>query len=122
MPFRKGRTRRAADRYDRQPLQPPMPVGSMIWRETSTVAIDETPGASSAASTAFVGGFNHVWIGQRLDVRIQLLQERYADLNQVAWLVAARVVLSQHGSVAVRCPRQPRGGGGRFSAALTGNR
>lgn len=75
---------------DGQPLMAPRPLQQVNIRESSKVLTNETQGVSTDASAVFCGGFRHLWIGQRLGVRILPLRERYADYNQIAWLVAAR--------------------------------
>ncbi|GMV07918.1 MAG: hypothetical protein AMXMBFR53_41930 [Gemmatimonadota bacterium] len=72
------------------PLLRPPSITDWTFRATAQVSNAETQGSASDASTIFVGGFRELWIGSRLDVRVEVLRERYADTLQTGFLVYAR--------------------------------
>lgn len=73
-----------------QPLERPPALREWTFRETSKIPNDMTQGTANNASAAFVGNFSSLWIGERLDVEVEPLRERYADNLQVGFLVFAR--------------------------------
>lgn len=87
---RTGETVEGLTATDGQPLRRPPAMENWRFRETSKIPTDESQGTADDASTAFVGGFPFLWIGQRLDVRVETLRERFADNLQVGFLVHAR--------------------------------
>ncbi len=59
---------------DNQPLMAPKPFEAI--RMLTTTAIPTDGGAGSDESTIFMGNFNHLLIGIRSDIRIEVLKER----------------------------------------------
>jgi HK97 family phage major capsid protein len=76
-----------------QPLRKPPSVEPMPLFSTTQIKTDRTQGTSSDASNAYVGDFSQLVVGVRpqLQIRFQILQERFSDNLQVgllAWLRA----------------------------------
>lgn len=66
-----------------QPLQAPADVASLD-RYVSNQIPSYTQGTmANVATDVFVGDFTQLLIGQRLDITIQVLTERYADTGQI---------------------------------------
>ena len=74
-----------------QPLARPTPITKIAFRQTSNIAVAETQGSATDASSVYVGGWPNLWIGVRLDPQIQVLRERYSDCYQFGFLASARV-------------------------------
>lgn len=63
----------------------------------ATTAIPVNGGSGSDESTLFVGNFNHLLIGIRSGVRVEVLRERYADTHQYGLVAHMRFdVAVQH--------------------------
>lgn len=76
-----------------QPLRPPAALDGLPMLSSSQLSTARTQGTSTDASNAYVGDFSQVIIGVRpsLQLRFQVLQERFSDNLQVgllAWLRA----------------------------------
>ena len=65
-----------------QPLRKPDAVLDFEWF-TSNQIPTYTQGTATTATDVFLGDFTELIIGQRLDMQIQVLTERYADLGQI---------------------------------------
>lgn len=73
-----------------QPLLPPTRIANIPRLATTSLPITETQGTSTDASTLFAGDFAEVLLGLRTDLRIQLLDQTYAENGQVAFLAWMR--------------------------------
>jgi HK97 family phage major capsid protein len=76
-----------------QPLRKPEAIASLPTLYSSQIATDVTHGVNDDTSSAYVGDFRQMIVGVRpsLNVRFQILQERFSDNLQVgllAWLRA----------------------------------
>ena len=76
-----------------QPLRKPEAIASLPTLYSSQIATDVTHGAIDDTSSAYVGDFRQMIVGVRpsLNVRFQILQERFSDNLQVgilAWMRA----------------------------------
>lgn len=69
-------------------LRRPEDLAATALLKTNKIAING--GASADESTAYIGRFSDVVWGQRTQIVIQRLSERYADTGQVAFLVWLR--------------------------------
>lgn len=74
---------------DNQPLNAPSVVSAVPFLATTAVPTDGGTGTNE--STIITGAFDHLLIGMRQDIRIEILRERYADYNQYAYLVTLRM-------------------------------
>ncbi|TVP45942.1 MAG: hypothetical protein EA350_07750, partial [Gemmatimonadales bacterium] len=64
----------------------PQAIEGWDFAETTQVPVTE-----AGLSSAFVGNFRNLWIGQRLAVTVQVLSEAFATSNwATGFLVAAR--------------------------------
>jgi HK97 family phage major capsid protein len=79
-------------------LQMPPALTDFPRRSTMQVPNNLTQGSSNVTSDAFVAAWSTVLIGTRVPLRIRVLEERYADTGQVAFLADLR------GDVAVAQP------------------
>ncbi len=80
---------------DNQPLMAPKPFEAI--RMLTTTAIPTDGGAGSDESTIFMGNFNHLLIGIRSEIRIEVLKERYADYHQYGLVAHMRAdIAAQH--------------------------
>jgi HK97 family phage major capsid protein len=73
-----------------RPLGRPKAIENLPFLVTSKLPINETQGTSSLASHAFMGNFAEMLIGMRTELRIQVLQEKYADNLQYGFLCYLR--------------------------------
>jgi HK97 family phage major capsid protein len=73
-----------------QPLRKPQAIENLPFLVTSKLPITETQGTASTASHAVMGYFPDLFVGVRTSLRIQVLQEKYADNNQVGFLATLR--------------------------------
>lgn len=71
-------------------LDKPATIRDLPFLVSSQLPINETQGASSTASSIYVGDFADLWIGMRMGLSIKLLTERYADYGQVAIMAMMR--------------------------------
>jgi HK97 family phage major capsid protein len=91
-----------AKTYDttNQPMRQPPDVEQMQKYATAQIPAGFTQGTSTTnMSDVFVGDWTQLIIGQRLDVTVQTLVERYAELGQVG------IVVHWRGDVAPARPR-----------------
>jgi len=69
-----------------QPLRMPQAIEGWTFAETTQV-----PVTGGGLSSAFVGNFRNLWIGQRLAINVQVLTEAFATSNwATGFLVSAR--------------------------------
>jgi HK97 family phage major capsid protein len=73
-----------------QPLQPPPRIAAIPRLVTSAASIAETQGTASTASSILLGDFSQVFVGMRTALQINVLNERYADTGQVAFVLWMR--------------------------------
>lgn len=73
-----------------QPLQRPAYIANMPFYQTTSVPITDTYGSSSVASKLFIGDWSQLYFGVRSGVTIHPLKERYAEYNQIGFLVTMR--------------------------------
>jgi HK97 family phage major capsid protein len=73
-----------------QPLMRPELLKDMRFLTTTKLSITETQGSAENASSVVIGGFNELIIGVRSQVKIRVLEERYAEKYQVGFLVSMR--------------------------------
>lgn len=75
---------------DGNPLRVPEMVAAVRSLPTTSVPIDQTQGTSNAASSILFGDFTKMLIGMRNELVIRVLNERYADYNQVGFVFGMR--------------------------------
>jgi HK97 family phage major capsid protein len=73
-----------------QPLQPPPRVAGVPLLVTTSMPINETQGTATAASSIIMGDFREALIGLRTDITIRVLDQRFADTGEVAFLAWMR--------------------------------
>lgn len=59
----------------------PRDVANVPWVLTTTMPTNETQGTSSACSSILAGPWNRGILGMRVDLQMDVLKERYADLG-----------------------------------------
>lgn len=69
-----------------QPLARPSYLDGFNFLPTTQVKINNTVGASTDCSDAFLADWSQLLVGVRTELRIEPLKERYADNGQVAWI------------------------------------
>jgi HK97 family phage major capsid protein len=89
---------KAADTTN-QPMRQPPDVEAISKFVTNQIPSGFTQGTGTLMSDLFVGDFTQLLVGQRLDVTVKVLDQRYAELGQTA------VLCSWRGDVAVARPR-----------------
>jgi len=82
-----------------QPLRRPADLDALQWFVSNQIPSYTQGTMSNVATDVFCGDFSQLLIGQRLDVSIQLLTERYADNGQIG------IVATWRGDVGVARPR-----------------
>lgn len=75
---------------DGQYIPAPSYVASIPILATSQVATDLTVGTGTNTSDAFVGDFRHLWVGIRESFGMQVLNEKYADTGEIAFVCHLR--------------------------------
>jgi HK97 family phage major capsid protein len=73
-----------------QPLQRPAYIANMPFYQTTSVPITQSYGSSNVASSLFIGDWSQLYFGVRSGVTIHPLKERYAEYNQIGFLVTMR--------------------------------
>jgi predicted phage gp36 major capsid-like protein len=69
---------------DNQPLQRPPVLDQFRWFSTAQIPANFTQGTSTTnMSDVFDGDWRQLIIGQRLDLQVQTMVERYAALGQI---------------------------------------
>lgn len=71
-------------------MRQPPDVEAIDKYVTNQIPSGFTQGTGTLMSDLFVGNFEQLLIGQRLDLTIQALTERYAELGQVGILATWR--------------------------------
>ncbi len=82
-----------------QPMRQPPDVEQIAKYVTNQIPSGFTQGTGTLMSDVFVGDWSQLLIGQRLDLTVQTLTERYAELGQVGILATWR------GDVQIARPR-----------------
>lgn len=78
-----------------QPLNMPNALNGIPMLTTTAIPVDG--GAGTNESTIFVGNFNHLLIGVRSAIRVEVLKERYADTLEYGLIAHMRFdVALQH--------------------------
>lgn len=93
---------RYADLYDTlyQPLRRPQALDNVQTFVSNQIPINMTQGTSTTNQTdVFAGDFTKLLIGQRLDMQIQVLTERYAEAGQIS------IIATWRGDVGLARPR-----------------
>jgi HK97 family phage major capsid protein len=73
-----------------QPLRRPDRLTGVPFLATTSVPVNETQGTASTASSILLGDFGEVYVGMRTELTISVLQERYADVGQVGFVLWLR--------------------------------
>jgi HK97 family phage major capsid protein len=73
-----------------QPMRMPARIADVPLLVTTSIPITETQGTSSAASSLLIGDFSEVFVGLRTALQINILNERFADSGQVAFVLWMR--------------------------------
>ncbi len=82
---------------DKTPLVMPRDIAAITQRISTTLPIDETQGTAVDASSVIIGNFSNVMLGVRDNLRIMMLNERYADTLEVGFIAHMRLdVQLQH--------------------------
>lgn len=68
---------------------PPRLAGVPILSTTS-MPVNEVQGAANNASSILLGDFSTVFVGMRTSLEVSVLQERFADVGQIAYLLWMR--------------------------------
>jgi HK97 family phage major capsid protein len=89
---------KAADSTN-QPMRQPPDVEQIDKYVTNQIPSGFTQGTGTLMSDLFVGDFTQLLVGQRLDLTVKVLDQRYAELGQTA------VLCSWRGDVQVARPR-----------------
>ena len=71
------------------PAQAPAKIAAIPQLTTTTIPVNG--GAGTNESSIVVGNFNHMLIGLRNSLRIEVLKERYAEFNQFGFVAHMRV-------------------------------
>lgn len=80
-----------------QPLQVPGMLQSIKMLQTSQIPVNRTVGASTDCSEIYLGDFSKMFFAMREQLSIQVLNERYADYGQIAFVCHCRTdVLVQY--------------------------
>lgn len=70
-----------------QPLQRPPSLANLRFEPTTSIPTTEGGGTESRI---ILGGFEHLWIGVRSQIRVEILRERYMDKLQIGFVPWAR--------------------------------
>jgi HK97 family phage major capsid protein len=89
---------KAADTTN-QPMRQPPDVDAIDKYVTNQIPSGFTQGTGTLMSDLFIGDFTQLLVGQRLDLTVKVLDQRYAELGQTA------VLCSWRGDVQVARPR-----------------
>jgi HK97 family phage major capsid protein len=73
-----------------QPLMAPPRLAKIPLLVTNAVPVNETQGTAVNASSIFLGDFNEILVGLRTDLTVSVLQERFADTGQIAFVAWLR--------------------------------
>lgn len=61
-------------------------TANVPWLYSTALSATETQGTSSVASSLYAGDWSRMVIGMRVDLDVKVLNERYADVNQIGLL------------------------------------
>lgn len=75
---------------DGQPLMMPKAIEKLPMLETTSIVNNSPQGTSNVSSKIILGDFRNLVVGMRLSLTIRLLQEKYADTNEVAFIAIQR--------------------------------
>jgi HK97 family phage major capsid protein len=75
---------------DNNPLTEPRMTAELRRLVTTAVPIDQTQGSASNASCVLTGDFSKMLVGVRTQMSMHMLNERYAEYDQVGFLVRLR--------------------------------
>jgi HK97 family phage major capsid protein len=73
-----------------QPLNPPAPVAELAKYTTNQIPVNITKGTSSDCSEIYEAYWPDLLVGLRVGIEVKLLDQRYADVGQLAWRVRLR--------------------------------
>ncbi len=73
-----------------QPLRRPDALAELPFLSTAQIPANLTQGTGTNMSDFVVGDFRQVLLGQRLEATLQRLEERYAEVGSVAFLMTFR--------------------------------
>lgn len=82
-----------------QPLRRPADLDALAWFTSNQIPSYTQGTMTNVATDVFAGDFSQLLIGQRLDLQIQTLVERYADNGQIG------IVATWRGDVGIARPR-----------------
>lgn len=81
----------------------PSDVAHLPWITSTALASNETLGSGTALSSLYVADWSKMIVGIRVDLDVRVLNERYADSNQIGLLSYMRFsVRTSHPEAAVR--------------------
>lgn len=85
-----------------QPLQRPPSLQDFRFLDSTNLPIDQTQGVAENASSVILGGFPHLWVGIRSEVRVEVLKEVFAENLQYGLIAHLRadVLVEQPGQFA----------------------
>jgi len=100
-----------AGMYDttNQPLRRPEILNTIPWLTTNTIPSFTRGTMASRATDLFTGDFSQVLIGQRMDLNVRVLTERYSELGQVGILAYWRGDVQVARPKALACYRALQG-------------
>jgi HK97 family phage major capsid protein len=73
-----------------QPLRAPGVIDSLQLLDSNSIPVDLTQGSATTASEIFTGNFSHLVLGLRQELRIELLNQPFADHLQTGFLCHLR--------------------------------
>jgi HK97 family phage major capsid protein len=74
-----------------QPLQLPPALANMRFLQTSKIPVNETQGTAVNASSIFLGGFENLFMGLRLQLQIIPTYEKVGTNYQFSFLAVTRL-------------------------------
>ena len=93
--------------YD--PIRMPDAVSRYPWLQTNAIPSFTRGTMANRATDVFAGDFSQVLIGQRLDLEIRVLTERYAENGQIGLLAYWRGDVQVARPAALACYRGLQG-------------
>ena len=69
-----------------QPLRKPEVIANLPWLTTNAIPSFTRGTMTSRATDLFIGDFSQVLVGERMQLEIRVLNERYAEAGQVGIL------------------------------------
>lgn len=73
-----------------QPLQLPPAIRDMAFKQTSKIPVNQTQGSASTASCIFLGGFENLYLGLRMQLEIIRVPLLMATKYQMSYLAVMR--------------------------------